>query len=300
MKRMMAFLLASTIVGGSVLVGCGDDTKTNSTGNSGTTPIALENIPASMGDAFCGLAFSCCTAMEQSAVFKDFPSVPKTVEECGTFISAQFEMFVFANLKDGVNAGRLKYDGDVARTCFESIQGNCAVLKQSGPFTGAECAKVFVGQVADGGECAQENECAVAGSYCPIPQGAMLGKCAVLPKEGEPCPNLRCAEGLGCGSVNGMDVCVKPGPDGQACTSSLECTSKYCDFMTAKCAQPKAIGDTCFASYECKDAYCDSVAKICTALKAEGDACASFTECASNDCGADMKCAPGEPACDGT
>lgn len=282
-----------------MLVGCGDDTNTNSTGGSNATPIALEDLSKKMSGLYCDLAFSCCTAMEQSLYFNNLPTIPKTVAECSPAIQAQLDMFIFAGLKDAVNAGRLKYDGALAGTCFGQVEVQCAVLSQNGPLSDPQCDKVFVGLVADGGDCGQDNECAVAGSYCPIPQGAMLGKCAALPKEGEACAFFRCADGLGCDTVNGMNVCVKPGPDGQACASTDACISKYCDFTAMKCAQPKAIGDTCVGSYECKDGYCDSQSKKCVALKAGGEACTSFDECESFDCDVDMKCAPGMPACDG-
>lgn len=299
MKRMMAFLLASTVVGGSVLVGCGDDTKTNSTGGAGASPIPLEELSSKFSGLYCETAFSCCTTMEQSSLFDGLPSVPKTEAECVTVFQTQLDMYVYKSLINAVNAGRLKYDAALAGTCFGDIKNDCSLLSNNGVASNAECDKVFVGTVATDGDCYGDNECAVADSHCLMPQGAMVGKCALLPKEGEACPNFRCVDGLGCNTGNGMQVCVKPGADGQACSSSLACTSEYCDFMTMKCAQKKAIGEACFSSYDCKDSYCDNASKKCTALKAEGEACVGSDECVTSDCGADMKCAPGAPACDG-
>lgn len=299
MKRTIAFLLASVVVGGSILVGCGDDTNTNSTGGAGADPIPLENLSTAMGNLYCDLAFSCCTTMEHSQLFDGLPSVPKTEAECATAFKAQLDMYVYKSLVDAVNAGRLKYDAALAGTCFGKVTKECTFLSGDSPIDDGECDKVFVGLVPDGGDCGGDNECAVADSHCPMPQGATLGKCAVLPKESEACPDFRCADGLGCDSVNGMQVCVKPGPDGQACSSGLACTSEYCDFTTMKCAQRKAIGEACSSSYDCKDSYCDNASTKCTALKAAGEACAGGDECASSDCGLDMKCVAHEPICDG-
>ncbi|HMY15464.1 MAG TPA: hypothetical protein PKA58_04000 [Polyangium sp.] len=299
MKRTIAFLLASTVVGGSVLAGCGDDTNTNSTGGAGASPIPLEELSSKFSALYCEMAFSCCTTMEQGQLFDGLASIPKTEAECNTVFKAQLDTYIYKSLTDAVNAGRLKYDAALAGTCFGKVTKECTLLSGNSPLNDAECDKVFVGLVADGGDCGGENECAVAGSYCPIPQGAMMGKCTVLPKEGEACPDFRCVDGLGCDTVNGMQVCVKPAADGQPCSSSLACTSEYCDFTTMKCSQKKAIGGDCFSSYDCKDSYCDNASKKCTALKAAGETCVGGDECASSDCGLDMKCAADIPICDG-
>lgn len=298
MKRMMAFLFASMVVGGSTLIGCSDDTSNNTSGDP-PTPLALEDLAPTMADTFCELAFSCCTAMEQAQVFEGFPTLPKTAAECVPSIKAQFEMFILAGLKEGVDAGRLKYDATLAGSCVGKIEGQCSALLQDGPFDGGGCEKVFVGLVANGGDCAQGNECASADSTCVIAQGEKLGKCQAIPKEGEACPGFVCADGFVCGSVNMMDVCVKPKADGEACSSSIECVSEYCDFTGGKCGQKKALGDACTTSYECKDAYCEAQMKVCTKLKAPGETCASFDECQNFECTDAMKCAAAPPACDG-
>jgi hypothetical protein len=301
MKRMMAFFTATMVVGGSMLVGCGTDTEKTTSGGTPVTPIAFENLSTELSKNYCALAFSCCTPMEQTELFGSFPMPPKTEEECVTTFKEFYDMFVTTGLKAGLDAGRLKYDGALAASCLAKVDGECSALGSSG-LTAVDptCDTVFSGLVADGGECAQDNECATKGSFCAIPQGMMLGKCQPLPKEGEVCPSYQCADGLVCGSVNMVDTCIKPVADGQACSGSLECVSEYCDFMTSKCAQKKAIGDACGISYECKDSYCDSQTMKCTALKADGAACMFSDECESFDCDMAAKtCGSGAPQCDG-
>lgn len=294
-RRTIAFLVASTVVGGLMLVGCGDDTTNNSTGTP-PTPLELTELSSTMATAFCNLAFSCCTPMEQVEYFKNFASVPKTAEECLPLIQMQFETFIIKDLTDAVNAGRLKFDGIAAKTCLAQIENKCEALDQGGPFQDAACSTVFIGLAAEGEVCAQSIECAAAGSICNLPQDADLGKCQLLPKEGAACVNFQCATGLACAN----QVCVKPVADGEACKSSNECVSEYCDFNTSKCGQKKALGTACLASYECKDGYCETQMKVCTALKAAGQTCTSFDECQSFNCvmGSNV-CGAGVPECNG-
>ncbi len=284
MKRTIAFLVASMVVGGSLLGGCGTDTTKTSSGNPAPTPLEFKDLSASMANLFCEVAFSCCTPMEQTTFFKDFPSIPKTAAECEPLVQTQFETYVVAGLKEAVDAGRLKFDGAVAQTCLNQSKEQCAALHHDGPLVGADCGSVFIGLVADGGECAEDNECATAGSICNNPQGAMFGKCQPLPKEGEACLNSDCATGLACADVNMKETCIKPVADGQMCNGSNQCISEYCDFATNTCGQRKAIGAACSDSYECKDGYCDSQTKVCVALKAAGQPCTVYDECESYEC----------------
>src|SRR4051794_19040700 len=99
MKRLMAFLVASTFVAGSTLAGCSDDTTNNSSGTPPPAPLELSELSPAMANLFCDLAFSCCTAMEQTQLFQDFGSIPKTKEECEPLIKTQFDMFILVGLK---------------------------------------------------------------------------------------------------------------------------------------------------------------------------------------------------------
>lgn len=295
MKHTLAFLLVSAFCGASLVVGCSDDTKSTDP----PAEIALNDLGKTMAGVFCDLTFRCCTAMEQTEVFKDFGIMPTTVEECTPAVQGTLDAYIFDALKDGVNAGRLKYDAIAANSCFGTAKDECSTITQSSPLQGAACDKVFVGLVATGGDCASSNECATPDSICLITQVDALGKCQLAPKEGEACPDFQCAEGLNCAFINNMGMCVKPLPDGSTCTSTGQCVSQYCDSMTGTCAPKKAIGEACSFSYECKDAYCDSQTKLCGALKAGGAACAADDECESFDCAVDMKCASTGPACAG-
>lgn len=304
MKRTIASLLALGLLGVFSATGCGDDGNNTTSGGTPATPIKLDELGTKMGSLFCGIVYSCCTPMEQTELFQDFPMQPMNEAECNTQLKALFEKEILADLQAGVMAGRLKYDETLAGTCFASMDGQCSVLQNDGPFSGPGCEKVFVGLVADGGDCASEQECATTGHFCDMPQGAMMGKCVAPPTEGQTCANgYQCADGLACAFINNMGTCVKPLADGQMCTTDAECISELCDFNTSLCIPRKALGTDCFASYECVDnAYCEMQMKKCTAQKAGGEACTSFDECLSYDCDmATSKCTAvsQQPQCDG-
>lgn len=298
MKRTMTFFAASMVLGGSMLVGCGDDTNNTTSGGTPAAPIALENLSQELAQSYCELAFSCCTAMEQTELFKDFPMPPKTAEECTTTFKDLYDTLVLGDAKASVDAGRVKYDGALAASCLAKVDGQCSALGDEGiSQTDEACNAVFVGLVPDGGECTSSQDCAGTDSYCPIPQGAMTGKCEAPAKEGEPCPNFNCAAGLVCdfGAMN--SVCIKPLADGQMCTSDFSCVSEYCDSAGGTCAQKKPVGSDCASPQACKDSYCDFQTSKCTALKADGEACMFFDECQSRDCDQmTMKCVPESPA----
>jgi len=244
-----------------------------------------------MSNLFCGLAFSCCTQLEQSVIFRDFGSTPKTVTECKPLVQKEFDSYVFSGLNAGVTAGRLKYDGAAARACMDQMQGQCSALMQEAPLAGPGCETVFKGLVPNGGDCAADIECATPGYICPIAQNAQSGKCQAPPKEGQPCANFLCEEGLICGNVNNTPTCVKLLADGAACSISFECASGNCSASKCASAQRK-IGDACSFSIECDQSYCDSQTNKCTTPKADGAACNDPGECQSGQCDqSTMKCA---------
>jgi hypothetical protein len=302
MKRTLASLALTLFVGGSMLVGCGPDTKNTSSGNPPSGPIALENLSQALAQSYCELAFSCCTAMEQAVIFEDLNMVPKTAEECTASSKEFYDSLVLADIKASVDAGRVKYDGALAATCLDKIEGQCNSLATGGVGGDAECNAVFVGLVADGGDCVDSQDCATKDSFCTKAQGAMMGKCEAPAKEGESCATTFCADGLVCDFGAMTQTCIKPIADGQMCTSDFSCISEYCDSATGTCSQPKPVGSDCSSPQACKDSYCDFQTSKCTALKADGEACMFFDECQSGDCDQDtMMCTPVTPApqCDG-
>lgn len=292
---MHRYMLSLTLVGlttGFIASGCGSDPA--STPPSSDIPI--ENLSTKMADKYCAQIFSCCDMAELTDVFMGINPPPKTAAECATFFQPTLQGMIFAPLQDAVKAGRLAYDAELAGQCFGTSNAQCGNLLEGAFGDEATCNKVFTGKVATGGDCLQSIECAVADSACVGAKPPTLGKCALLPKENEACPQGQCLPGLTCASGT-QPICIKPKADGMGCGASNECISDNCDFATMKCAAKKAIGEACSSPFECKDGWCDETAKMCKAPKAVGEACVTSTECASGECNNADMCAA--PLCDG-
>ncbi|MRG92195.1 hypothetical protein [Polyangium spumosum] len=260
----MTSLFALALVGAASLVGCGDDTN-NTTGGNNTPPVALDDLGTRTAEAFCEQVYSCCTMAEMDTVFANLMPKPTNEAECVQSFKAFYDMSVLADLKAAVAAGRLEYDGALAASCFAKV--DCGTL---GAAPDPECENVFAGKVADGGDCANDTECAGATSVCLGDSSMQDGKCGA------------------------------PGAVGAACSFDDECATGYCSFSSNMCEEKKALGEACSGG-GCKDSYCDFMASVCTARKADGEACTFFDECQSGNCDAMAKtCAP-EPApiCDG-
>jgi len=301
MRRYMLSFAFIGLSAGLMVMGCGSDTNNQTSSSTGTSsgmssqPVPLENAAAAYAKFFCEYAFSCCDMTELVGIFKELSQMPKTQAECEPLATARVDPLVFAPLKEAVAAGRLAYDADKAGICFASATVDCSKRfpKEFGP--DPACDTVFTGKVADGGDCQQDLECAQAGSDCSGMVG-MPGKCAVLPKENDPCPDGSCQDGLLC-SLDATRICIKPKADGMACSLYFECASGYCD-STSKCAAKKANGAMCDSPQTCNDGYCDTVTNLCTARKTVGDACMDSDQCVSDQCDTTMnKCVP--PFCDG-
>lgn len=304
MKHLVTAIFSSSILLTAIISGCGGETDGTSSGGTGTTEVAFEALPGETAKYYCSLAYSCCDMMELTQLFQDLGGAPASEAECVPKMQMLYETNVFADLKASVMAGRQAYDGKKAAACYDAIKGQCSAIKGDIFETDPNCQTVFVGKVADGGECSMGDDCAGADSICAGATQTMMGKCQVAPKEGEACPDFVCADGLECSFAAMNQVCVKPyvKADGQMCASSVECTSHFCDSMAGTCAAQKAIGAMCLYSDECKDSYCESSTNVCTAKKAVGETCAFFDECASDDCDfMKMVCVAANtgPACDG-
>ena len=297
MKRFALSLALVTFSAGLIAAGCGTDTTGQTTTGTPAQTVPLEKASTEMAKVFCGIVFSCCDATEMMAVLGDFTPAPTTQAECESTVLQPIEEEIFAGLKAGVAAGRLDYDAAKAASCFAKADGQCNLYKEDIFSKQPECANVFIAKVADGGDCAQSNECAVSTSTCIGASDVALGKCTPPTTEGQPCPDYNCAAGLVCSS-DAMPVCIKPNADGVACVTDSECTSGYCDFMTAKCTAKKANGEACDSPSACKDGWCDVNAKLCKAKKALGEACMSYEECVSDECSSKSNTCGG-PFCDG-
>src|SRR5262245_1667473 len=127
MKRMFASFTLLGVLAAFAAPGCGGDENQTS---SGTTPqdIALDNLGTEMAKIFCEMAYSCCDATELAKLLGEIANPPPMSQaECETILKGAFDSEVLTGLKEGVNAGRLEYDGALARTCAGSLEGQCSL-----------------------------------------------------------------------------------------------------------------------------------------------------------------------------
>ena len=134
-----------------------------------------------------------------------------------------------------VASGRIHYDGDVAGTCVAALRG--ATCGSSNQVFRDQCAAVFVGAVAIGDACADDDECAAG--LCDQTAGAAEGTCATPPTAGMACVDEACAASAYCEfqPATSQYLCVAKLADGGLCTSDQACLSGYCD-DASRCGPP--------------------------------------------------------------
>ena len=135
---------------------------------------------------------------------------------------------------------------------------------------------------AVGAECEEDDHCAV-GLACIGATELQKGNCRALPKIGEACPYLRCAEiGARCDG----SICVAVGLTGDSCANANECSSfLYCD-ATSKCANIPGLGEACHG--RCAgEAWCDfngAPVGTCRSPQPNAAPCTSDNQCVTQFC----------------
>jgi hypothetical protein len=273
MRRTIASFFVFGLFSALSFVGCGPDRGSSSSSSKsssgGEDSVTLDNLGVETAKAFCALAFSCC---EQAELVDVFDQPPKDQAECEATFSKFYEMQVLPDLRAGVEAGRLTFDGAQASLCYEKVASNCDALHANNPLEqDPACQTVFVGKVAEGGECLSSNECVNKASSCAGKSDTMMfGKCKA------------------------------PGPVDAACEFGDECESGYCNYTTMKCAAQAKVGEACQDFDQCADSFCDFSASLCTARKADGQTCMGDDECTSDTCNMTKNvCETKPPTCDG-
>ncbi|MDI1435708.1 hypothetical protein [Polyangium sorediatum] len=274
----MTSLIVLALAGAGSLIGCSDDSNNTTGGNGGNgggggggdVLIPIDDLGTATADLYCGQVYSCCTTAEQDKALEGITPKPQNEAECAQFFKGFYDMLVLPRLKKAVGAGRLEYDQYLAASCLAKLDKSCSAINGDPFEADAECQSVFLGKVADGGDCSGDDECASDDSVCIGDTDTELGKCQ--PR----------------------------GAAGAACEFDEDCLTGYCNFASSMCEEPKAIGEACSGFGGCKDSYCDSMTNVCTAKKADGASCTGPDECEGNDCDmATSTCTTPAPICDG-
>lgn len=150
---------------------------------------------------------------------------------------------------------------------------------QHGTFCGRDFSCHVLG--ASGAACDADNECDY--DLACIGPGVDPGTCRPVPKLGEACPYLRCAEiGALCSA---SQICV-PSGFGAACASDADCSFySLCDLNSHTCGSVPLLGQPCVS--RCADtAWCDRSGPqhVCAAPLETMAACTTDQACESRLC----------------
>lgn len=201
----------------------------------------------------------------------------------------------------GEAAGRIGYDRAVADACLSALgpATGCAAL-------GACSAPPFVGQVAVGGSCYDQIECA-AGLYCtrPLASGSCPGTCLAPGAVGARCLSVDppCAADAYCDTAPVVPACAAKATLGQACGATPCADHLRCVFAPTTglgtCLASVGVGGSCGTNSDCDTGlYCDSAGvptcrTIPSTPQAQGQSCAYPLACGSGlYCDATLVCQP--------
>lgn len=133
-------------------------------------------------------------------------------------------------------------------------------------FQGA-CARLIVGDRAEGDECVSSTDCDIARGYsCVRKADTGAGTCQIA-KTVEPGRGCReaeesCEEGFFCDGR----YCVEMLPTAESCTIHEQCgVDGFCD-ESGKCAERRAVNDSCQEDLECATGICSELGdeRLCT------------------------------------
>jgi hypothetical protein len=196
-------------------------------GDSGPAP---DEIAAEIGKVTCAKLADCCTQAE----FMEQTLGSDTEQECVALFSG-FGGIVFNVIEDSIEAGRVKYHPERMSDCLDVIaSASCSEFagRNDDPVGPSGCEDPFVGQVALGGQCANDVDCVseyCSGDSVDFNGNVMFGMCANVPSVGQPCVDDECAAGAYCDHSGAAATCVAMKADNSACGSDDECTSGSCN-----------------------------------------------------------------------
>lgn len=240
---------------------------------SGGTGVPLRDLPTALDHANCEWMVGC-------GFWPDMDACMATI--FGTRD---------ANLKTlqaAAEAGLLTYDGDAAEACLDRIAGTGCGYSGWTVDSQGTCRGVFVGTVADGGACVDDEQC--ASEECDTAGCSMAcctGTCVPAPAPiaiGGDCsaPDAECVTGAYCAFNSfGESVCAPTVPEGGACDDSSACDPGLAchddPVVGSTCGARPAEGEVCdpagFVPCDRLDNYCDPTAMTCQRRKDAGEAC---------------------------
>jgi len=239
---------ALTVLALGVVAGCGN------------SPVASSDFARAYAQASCAQSARCnlltsalVTACEQSvgAVLGD-------------------------DVQRGIAAGRIRYDGDLARSCVDGLRAAPCLRDGVPEVVQTDCLGAVAGTVAPGNTCTGLFEC--AGGLCvPDTDSACPSSCPAVLGRGATCqlhqgPECDVRQSLAC--IRGQ--CRSPGQDGDGCDTDLDCDSEHV-CVSGRCAALRGEGEGCEGDAACQPGLA-CIAERCVKRAAEGERCAATIE----------------------
>jgi hypothetical protein len=136
----------------------------NPPGNPGGTSMSLADYLDQTGHKECDQAFACmATFPAADGAFAD--SWDTSATACYADAATYYDP---TTIQAEITAGHIVFDGVAAATCIAGIvqTTDCAGYWANGPDEPAACDTALVGNVADGGACVVDFDCATITSIC--------------------------------------------------------------------------------------------------------------------------------------
>jgi hypothetical protein len=276
---------------------------------STSNPISIDQLGVEGAKEVCEFQTRCGNARDLAACLSVLSSGPTSVS---------------ATVLAGVKAGRIKYDGNLARDCVDALSSrSCDITTASYHGYPQACLSTFQGTLHSGATCANSGECisqscdmpacnmacctgtcqgddppvlAKAGASCAInlcePEAfcdLTSMTCMPLKKLGESCPRgFTCAEGLYC--LGSTKTCGPLPKLGEPCgNNGCRDRGATCSATTGTCVKVGVLGDPCTQSgEECSDLYVCDANNQCSAGIALGAPCKMFEQCANAEAFCDI------------
>jgi hypothetical protein len=173
------------------------------------------------------------------------------------------------------------FDPDMGKQCLSKTKSVYGALEKGMAISAEDyrdflrtCARIFHGPANLNEKCAADLDC-TGSLVCDIPKQRCGNRIEVGPGKG--CANVgeSCSQGFTCLLSDGVYMCVAKASKGTPCTSDESCLEAL-RCAGGVCADGLGVGYACQADENCATGFCEPYA-----LK----------------CGADIRFAPGSPAC---
>ncbi len=279
MKLRLSFVFAAALA--STQLGCSSDSS-----------VPLSGLEPALYDAVCAQLADCPTPGAGNAFVAYIAANPAQFS-CSDQLAADGG-FGVGQMREAVDAGRIRYDAAAAGRCLANLNASCGAFS-GGLEADDDCKGVFVGLVPLGGTCYQDEECA-GDAHCDESAGCP-GVCEASATLGQACDDVPCsrnAEGvrLECTSttanpnphcvavafdvVGAGESCGEVVADGESQLQAVCDTGLYCKrnlgAAVGNCAVPIPQLQTCVPNLDA----CAGDAS-CVAAPAGGFRCEPFT-----------------------